>query len=278
MLEAPERVKAALSGPEVHEGWERTYQSLKNERFWDDANDWLSTAFELGPCARILDVGCGTGRHGIRFARRGFETVACDFSYDRVASARANAAAQGVRIEICAQDVTSLGFRHDTFEAVLCWGVLMHVPEIGKGITELVRVTKIGGKIVLYENNVWSLESLVLRIAIAAKMALGNSGTRRRSMTRFGLESWVKTPREEIIIRQSRIGELVRVFERLGCRLRARRAGQFTEMYRFFPGTMIESALQSFDNFWFSKIRWPQLAYGNLLVFERDFVSHRPAA
>jgi hypothetical protein len=145
----------------------------------------------------------------------------------------------------------------------------MHVPEVENAMAELLRVTKHGGKIILYEDNLWSLDTLIQTVGVAAKMALGSAGTRRLAMMPYGLESWVGTPIAEIVIRQSRIRALVRFFEHHGCGLLARRAGQFTELYRFFPGTALASALQSFDNFWFSRIRSPLLAYGNLLVFKR---------
>jgi SAM-dependent methyltransferase len=269
MLVSSEKVKAALSGPEVHEGWERTYQSDKNGQFCRLAHDWLFTAFDFSCDARLLDIGCGTGHHSVRFARRGYHAVACDFSLDRLLFTRDNAAASGARVNVCGQDITSLGFRDSSFDGVLCWGVLMHVPEVENAMAELMRVTKPRGKIILYEDNLWSLDTLIRTLGVAVKMALGSASTRRLAMTPYGLESWVRTPVANIVIRQSRIRALVGFFERGGCRLLAHRPGQFTELYRFCPDTMLASALQSFDNFWFSRIRSPRLAYGSLLVFER---------
>ena len=267
---ASRKVKSALSGAEVHEGWERTYKSDKNARFWGLAHDWLFKAFDFPPNARLLDVGCGTGHHAIQFARRGYQAIACDFSLDRLEFASGNAAALGARINVCGQDVTSLGFRDNSFDGVLCWGVLMHVPEIENAMAELLRVTNHRGKIILYEDNLWSIDSLIQTLGVAAKMALGSAGTRRLAMMPYGLESWVRTPIGELLIRQARIRSIVRFFERHGCYLLARRGGQFTELYRLFPGMALASALQSFDNFWFSRIRSPRLAYGNFLVFERS--------
>ena len=41
---------------------------------------FLVDALGLGAGARILDVGCGPGRHALEFARRGFDVVGVDIS------------------------------------------------------------------------------------------------------------------------------------------------------------------------------------------------------
>jgi len=41
-----------------------------------------------GRISRILDLGCGTGRHAIEFARRGFDVTGVDFSEAMLTRAR----------------------------------------------------------------------------------------------------------------------------------------------------------------------------------------------
>src|SRR5205085_11803028 len=48
---------------------------------------------------RLLDLGCGTGRLCVHFARMGFDCVGVDLSDEMLAKARANAAAAGVKAE-----------------------------------------------------------------------------------------------------------------------------------------------------------------------------------
>src|SRR5437773_12245398 len=62
---------------------------------------FLVDALELDPGERVLDVGCGPGRHAFALARLGIDVVGVDLSEDFIALAR-DAAADGlpVRFEI----------------------------------------------------------------------------------------------------------------------------------------------------------------------------------
>lgn len=76
---------------------------------------------ELGPRpgAAILDVGCGTGRHAIEIARRGFAVTALDISAGMLAEARQRAQAAGVRVDWRQEDATRFALTSE-FDAVIC--------------------------------------------------------------------------------------------------------------------------------------------------------------
>ncbi len=58
--------------------------------------DFLIDALELTPSARVLDVGCGPGRHCLELARRGFDAVGVDISATFIDAARNLASAEGL--------------------------------------------------------------------------------------------------------------------------------------------------------------------------------------
>ncbi|MBL8087088.1 MAG: methyltransferase domain-containing protein [Chthonomonas sp.] len=60
---------------------------------------FLLDHMNLAPGARILDVGCGTGRHAIELARRGFSVVGVDFSGQMLFEAKRNAESAGVNVD-----------------------------------------------------------------------------------------------------------------------------------------------------------------------------------
>ena len=69
--------------------------------------DFLVDALGLEPGMRVLDAGCGPGRHALALARRGIEVVGVDLSPDFVALARvgrapAIVAASSFEIATCA--------------------------------------------------------------------------------------------------------------------------------------------------------------------------------
>jgi SAM-dependent methyltransferase len=72
---------------------------------------------------RILDIGCGTGRHSVELARRGYNVTGVDLSPAMLERARANAATHGCRISFIQGDARSLPFMAEFDMAImLCAG------------------------------------------------------------------------------------------------------------------------------------------------------------
>lgn len=75
------------------DSWVNAYErmSLSNDHTWrkytDHEVDAVLDLVELGPGARVLDVGCGDGRHTVELARRGFHVTGIDASDTLVGSA-----------------------------------------------------------------------------------------------------------------------------------------------------------------------------------------------
>ena len=78
---------------------------------------------------RVLDIGCGEGRHTRAFAEAGFEAVGIDLQYkalDRARTAMRGADAGG-RWWLLQADVFALPFAHETFDVLIDYGCLHHV-------------------------------------------------------------------------------------------------------------------------------------------------------
>src|SRR4051812_36071568 len=81
--------------------------------------DFFLSLFPLAKGSRILDVGCGTGRHSIELAKRGFHVTGLDLSSGMLEVAKRKATAQEVEVEWIHGDATS--FQTDKpFDAALC--------------------------------------------------------------------------------------------------------------------------------------------------------------
>ena len=81
--------------------------------------DFLVEALGLAPGSRVLDVGCGPGRHSLALARRGVEVTGVDLSPDFVELARAAATAEGLTATFVVGDVRELPY-DSQFDAVIC--------------------------------------------------------------------------------------------------------------------------------------------------------------
>jgi SAM-dependent methyltransferase len=81
--------------------------------------DFLLPQLDLHPSDRVLDVGCGPGRHSIELARRGLEVVGIDPSVAMIAAAKERAKAAGVTPEFRRVGGEFLRAR-EPFDAAIC--------------------------------------------------------------------------------------------------------------------------------------------------------------
>ncbi|MET0628453.1 MAG: class I SAM-dependent methyltransferase [Acidimicrobiia bacterium] len=81
--------------------------------------DFLVETLALEPGMRVLDVGCGPGRHSLALSRLGIDVVGVDHSSAFVELARGAAAEEGLDVRFEQLDVRELAFDGE-FDAVLC--------------------------------------------------------------------------------------------------------------------------------------------------------------
>ena len=68
--------------------------------------DFLLEELGISPGTAILDVGCGTGRHSIELARRGYHVTGVDISAEMLSKAADKAKAAGVSVAWLHSDAT----------------------------------------------------------------------------------------------------------------------------------------------------------------------------
>ncbi|CAH2404629.1 class I SAM-dependent methyltransferase [Mesorhizobium escarrei] len=261
--EKTEAVSEYLSKLEVHEEWKRAYHTKANERFYELAFDFIAAEL-VASGSGVLDVGCGPGFHAIRLAKRGFKVLACDFSPPILERARQNVRASGLegKITIVREDITNLSVAEGSQNNILCWGVLMHIPDLKAAVAELSRVLKPGGTLVVAENNSASIQSLALRTL----RKLRKRTPPRRAPE--GFEYWQERTSGTLLTREVDISWLVSEFAAAKLVLRRRIAGQFTEAYVKAPRGF-DVPIHLFNGLWFRYIRSPGPAGGNVLIFEK---------
>jgi SAM-dependent methyltransferase len=107
----------------------------------------------LRPADRVLDMGCGAGRHAFEMYRRGADVVAFDQDGDELAGVldvfaamrEAGEVPAGAEADIKQGDALAMPFADGEFDRVVASEVLEHIPDDETAIAELVRVLRPGG-------------------------------------------------------------------------------------------------------------------------------------
>lgn len=85
--------------------------------------DFLEQEFNYDKSLKILDVGCGTGRHAIELTKRGYTVTGIDLSESQLARAKSKAEKEGLNIDFQLHDARNLPFNSEYGVAImLCEG------------------------------------------------------------------------------------------------------------------------------------------------------------
>lgn len=103
---------------------------------------------------RILDAGCGTGRHTYYASQTAREVIAMDLSQAIEVAARNNREHRNTHF--VQADIYRPPFRPDSFDFIYSLGVLHHLPDPEKGFRSLLRLLRRGGFMNIYLY--WNLE------------------------------------------------------------------------------------------------------------------------
>jgi SAM-dependent methyltransferase len=110
--------------------------------------------FPIGPGDRVLDLGCGAGRHAFEALRRGAHVLALDTDQAELRQVAAMFAAMneagevpaGGSAGVASADATAMPFPDGSFDRVIAAEVLEHIPADQVAINELARVLRPGGR------------------------------------------------------------------------------------------------------------------------------------
>lgn len=114
--------------------------------------DFIEKEIGYDKSARILDVGCGTGRHSLELSRRGYQVTGLDISESMLSKARRSAKTENLNVEFLKKDARGFNFgsRYD-LAIMLCEGAfpLMETDEMNFKIMENIYASlKAKGKVI----------------------------------------------------------------------------------------------------------------------------------
>jgi demethylmenaquinone methyltransferase/2-methoxy-6-polyprenyl-1,4-benzoquinol methylase len=162
----PAPASGTLEEPEVRAMFDRVagvYDRMNSVMSAGLHHRWRERAADLAqlsPGARALDVACGTGDMALELAGRvgpGGEIVACDFSERMLELARAKvaqtdaAASERAPIRVESANALELPYADDEFAAATVGFGVRNFSDLERGLSELVRVVRPGGRVVVLE-------------------------------------------------------------------------------------------------------------------------------
>lgn len=116
---------------------------------------WRARAADLaaaGPGTRALDVATGTGDLALALAARGAEVTGVDFSEGMLDLARRKAPPPGAAAPTFAfGNALELGFPDSSFDAATVGFGARNFDDLGRGLAEMARVVRPGGRVVVLE-------------------------------------------------------------------------------------------------------------------------------
>lgn len=137
---------------ELFENYGRKYDKEKYTRGTIGECDFIEKEINFVKTTRILDIGCGTGRHSIELAQRGYSVTGIDLSKSLLKRARQKASKLNIKVDFQNQDARNLIFE-DEFSLVimLCEGAfpLMETDEMNYQIlSNAAKALKERGKLI----------------------------------------------------------------------------------------------------------------------------------
>lgn len=120
--------------------------------------DFIEKELNFDKSKRIVDIGCGTGRHTIELTKRGYNVTGIDLSESQLERARAKAKEAGLDIKFLRMDARDITLNEQfDLATIICEGAfpLMETDEMNYMILKNVANTvKAGGKLIMTTLNV----------------------------------------------------------------------------------------------------------------------------
>lgn len=138
--------------------WETFEEMMFSHRRWEVTPvevDSIVSLLNIQPGIRVLDLGCGPGRHSLELARRGYHVIGVDRTRKYLDDAVEKAKKEDLNVEFICEDMRTF-CRPDTFDVVInmftSFGYFEDPEEDRHVVTNIYRSLKSGGVLLLETN------------------------------------------------------------------------------------------------------------------------------
>ncbi|MEP6922743.1 MAG: class I SAM-dependent methyltransferase, partial [bacterium] len=163
-------------------GSRRFYELVEEHRYGKEWHIPIAADFAGAGGLKVLEIGCGLGTDGSRFAQAGADYTGVDLTEAAVDLARKRFQIFGLPGHFRTADAENLDFVDNSFDLVYSHGVLHHTPDTARAVREVHRVLRPGGRaiVMLYHRNSYNY-----RVNISVLRRAGANLLRNETGTRF---------------------------------------------------------------------------------------------
>lgn len=136
-------------------GTRRFYELVEEHRYTKEWHIPAAADFNSAKGLKVLEIGCGLGTDGARFALAGADYTGVDLTQAAIELARRRFELFELPGKFQTADAEALEFDDNTFDVVYSHGVLHHTPDTAQAIREIHRVLRPGGRaeVMLYHRD-----------------------------------------------------------------------------------------------------------------------------
>ncbi len=124
-------------------GWQKLWQDPEVVKLWESFHPLpevvaIADRLQANRGARVLDIGCGLGRHTVYLAARGFDVIGLDNAPAALSACRANLDKAGVSARLLEAEMTEIPFADGHFDAIVATHVIHHTD--GPTVRQIMRL------------------------------------------------------------------------------------------------------------------------------------------
>ncbi|MFH1783737.1 MAG: methyltransferase domain-containing protein [bacterium] len=123
---------------------------------------------EAQGCKTVLDLGCGPGLSSYMLKEQGFIVTGLDISQQFLDVSKHK---ESQTLHFIQGNVCALGFADNSFDIIACHELIEHIVKVDEALTEMKRVVKGGGKIIILAPNLFSPLSALRAVFMAGEKA-----------------------------------------------------------------------------------------------------------
>lgn len=164
---------------EPEKRWNKVYS--KHKSYGESLSRMLNLAknFKKNQTCKILDLGCGSGRHVIFLAQKKFDVYGLDISKKAISIAKRNLLEKKLKATLRVGTMSKTPYRNNFFDAVISFRVINHgtIKEIDKTISEIKRVLRPGGLVFINFQKILIKKNIKYRKINGLRVKMINSRT-----------------------------------------------------------------------------------------------------